>query len=50
MLVPYQLHTTVWHSNYSSNGVQEKREKKEKKKKGEKLLQLPFPFATRNLS
>jgi hypothetical protein len=43
--------TRVWHINYSSNGVQEKRGKKDKRRKeGEKLLQVAFPFATRKLS
>jgi hypothetical protein len=45
--------TTVWHINYSSNGVQEKKRERKKikgEKKGEKLLQVPFPFATRKLS
>jgi len=42
--------STVWHINYSSNGVQEKRVKKSKRRKqGEKLLELPFPFATRKI-
>jgi hypothetical protein len=42
---------TVWHINYSSNGVQEKKGKINKKRKqGDKLLQVPFPFATRKLS
>jgi hypothetical protein len=45
--------TTVWHINYSSNGVQEKKRERKKikgEKKGEKLLQVPCPFATRKLS
>jgi hypothetical protein len=41
--------TIVWHINYSSNGVQEKKGEKDRKKQGEKLLQLPFPSAIRKL-